>query len=117
MRRRAQAAASALAGHFAARQRLEVCVFCGHDFVNPVDWETEGDDHWRILLRCGHCDVSREVTVTHEETQRFDRELNRRAAPIARSAERLERDGMRRDAETLIAALRLDLIDAADFAR
>lgn len=90
---------------------------CGDDFVNPVEWETEGDDHWRMLLRCGSCGVSREVTVTHDEAQRFDRELNRRAQPIARTADRLERDRMKRETEALIAALRLDLIDAADFAR
>ena len=116
MRDRVRAAASALKRHLSA-SGLEVCPDCSRDYVNPVDWEPAGADHWRMLLRCGHCGASRDVTVSDHVAQRFDRELNRRAAPIAKAAERLEFERMKADAETLIAALRLDLIDAADFAR
>jgi hypothetical protein len=116
MRDRVRAAASAFKRHTSA-SGLEVCPDCRRDFVNPVEWETAGPDHWRMLLRCGSCSASREVTVSDHVAQRFDHELNRRAQPIATAAERLDFERMKADAETLIAALRLDLIDAADFAR
>jgi hypothetical protein len=116
MRDRVRAAASAFKRHTSA-SGLVVCPDCRRDFVNPVEWETAGPDHWRMLLRCGYCTASREVTVSDHVAQRFDDELNRRAQPIAKAAERLDFERMKVDAETLIAALRRDLIDAADFAR
>jgi hypothetical protein len=116
MRDRARAIAAALARHLTG-SGLEICVACGRDYVNPVEWESAGDDHWRMFLRCGDCYASREVTVSDHVAQRCDRELHRRTLPIARAVERLDLERMKADAETLIAALRLDLIDAADFAR
>jgi hypothetical protein len=125
MRRRvasARAAASGLGRHLSASGAagaagLEVCVACRRDFVNPIAWEAVGADRWWMLLRCGECGVMREVTVTDADAQRFDAELNRRALPIARAAERLDMQRMAAQAATLIAALKRDLIDAADFAR
>jgi hypothetical protein len=128
MRRRvahARAAASSLARHLrapgpaapAAEAGLEVCVACGRDFVNTIEWDAVGEDRWWMLLRCGECGVVREVTVSDGDAQRFDAELNKRALPIARAAHRLDLDRMAAQAATLIAALERDLIDAADFAR
>jgi hypothetical protein len=96
--------------------RLEGCPMCGRDFVNPVDWEPVGSEHWRILLRCGECETWREVTVTNEVARRYDVELDRRAAVLAASWERLDRERMIGEVETMTTALRLSLIDAADFA-
>src|SRR4051794_4945690 len=96
--------------------RLEGCPTCGRDFVNPVDWEAVGLEHWRILLRCGECETWREVTVTNAVARRYDVELNRRAAALARSWERLDRERMIGEVEAMTTALRLSLIDAADFA-
>jgi len=89
---------------------------CGRDFVNPVDWEPVGAEHWRILLRCGECETWREVTVTNAVARRYDVELKRRAAALARSWERLDRERMIGEVEAMTTALRLSLIDAADFA-
>jgi len=94
---------------------LENCQLCGRDFVNPVSWEPLGDCHWWMLLHCGECDAWREVTVSDAEAQRFDVELDRRADILARAAARLDRQRMAADVETMIAALRRGLIDAADF--
>jgi hypothetical protein len=96
--------------------RLEGCPMCGRDFVNPVDWEPVGSEYWRILLRCGECETWREVTVTNAVARRYDVELNRRAAVLAASWERLDRERMIGEAEAMTTALRLSLIDAADFA-
>jgi hypothetical protein len=95
---------------------LETCPVCERDFVNPVSWEPAGDRHWWMLLRCGECDAWREVTVSDAAAQRFDVELDRRADMLARAAARLDSQRMAADVETMIAALRRGLIDAADFA-
>jgi hypothetical protein len=89
---------------------------CGRDFVNPVDWEPVGSEHWRILLRCGECETWREVTVTNAVAQRYDVELDRRAAVLKASWERLDRERMIGEVEAMTTALRRGLIDAADFA-
>jgi hypothetical protein len=96
---------------------LEHCRVCSRDFVNPMAWEPVGEDAWWMLLRCGECGIAREVTVADDEADRFDLALNRRATPIARALERLDLERMAAEVETLIVALRRDLIDASDFAR
>jgi uncharacterized Zn finger protein len=101
----------------AAAPGLEHCAVCSRDFVNPMAWEPVGEHAWWMLLRCGECGTAREVTVADDEADRFDVALNRRATPIARALERLDLERMATDVETLIVALRRDLIDASDFAR
>ena len=89
---------------------------CGRDFVNPVDWEPVGSEHWWLLLRCGECETRREVTVTNAVARRYDAELDRRADILIASLERLDRERMIGQVEAMAIALRLSLIDAADFA-
>jgi hypothetical protein len=95
---------------------LETCALCRADFVNPVDWEPDGDTHWWMLLRCGACGTWREATVTNEVAARYEIELNRRLDVVARALERLDSRRMAAEVETMIQALRRGLIDAADFA-
>jgi hypothetical protein len=57
------------------------------------------------------------VTVTNVVAERFDLELDRRAAIIQRTVHRLDRERMAQQVEAMIGALRHGLIDAADFAR
>lgn len=93
------------------------CGACGKDFVNPVDWEPVSPEAWWMRLRCGECHVWREVTVSNAVATRFDVELDRRAEVLQRELEKLDRERMVQQAETMIGALRHGLIDAADFAR
>jgi hypothetical protein len=99
-----------------AERRLELCAMCGRDFVNPVDWQPAGPEHWWLLLRCGECETWREVTVTNAAARRYDAELGRRAGIVAASLERLDRERMIGEVAAMTIALRLCLIDAADFA-
>jgi hypothetical protein len=85
--------------------------------VNPVDWEPVDEGHWWMLLRCGECETWREVTVTNAIAQRFDVELDRRLDVIARTWNKIDRQRMAAEMETIIGALRRGLLDAADFAR
>jgi hypothetical protein len=96
---------------------LHRCVACGKDYVNPVDWEPVTPESWWMRLRCGECEIWREVTVTNEVAERFDIELDRRAAIIQRALHKLDRERMVEQVETMIGMLRHGLIDPADFAR
>jgi flavoprotein len=96
---------------------LEKCLMCGRDFVNPVDWEPVDEEGWWMLLRCGECDTWREVTVSNAIASRFDIELNRRLDVVSRALDRIDRQRMAEEVETMIRALRQGLLDAADFAR
>jgi hypothetical protein len=108
--------AAAIRG-LAASGGLQRCPDCRQPFVCPMEWETAGEEHWRIELRCGACGSWREELVTNEEAREFDLVLDRQCAQIARRLHELERDEMRAGLETFVTALDRDLIDASDFAR
>jgi hypothetical protein len=99
----------------AATDELMLCVLCGSDFVTPVDWSEHDETRWWIRLRCGECGETREVVVPQDVAHRYDRELDRTSEPIASTLSRMERERMAADVDALATALRLDLIDAADF--
>jgi hypothetical protein len=106
-----------LAGPTTPFPRLVDCPHCGCDYVNPAAWEERGETHWWIRLRCGACDLVREVEVTNGEAERFDRDLDRGLAHIAAAIDRLERARMRAAVDALSVALERDLIGPSDFVR
>ena len=97
--------------------RLETCPSCHKDFVQPVSWEPDGDERWWMFLRCGECGMSREVSVTNADAERYEAALHSRASVISRALRKLELDRMKEEVESFVTALQRDLIDAADFAR
>jgi hypothetical protein len=97
------------------RPGLHVCSCCRSDFVVPVDWEEADATHWWIRLRCGECGHVREVTVADVVAQRFDHALEASMVTLRSAVASSDRKGMEHDLDTLIAALRRDLIDASDF--
>jgi hypothetical protein len=96
---------------------LAVCSACGDDFVYPVCWHPEDDEHWSMLLRCGGCGERREVTLPDIEAHRFDRELDEAERQIELAADRLSYERFEVEVQAFTSALEHDLIDAADFAR
>ncbi len=109
MRRRNPAAKKPEAG-------LENCPVCGRDFVQPVSWEPAGDTHWWMFVRCGECGMSREIAVTNDEADRFERALHARASVLASQARQLEQERLSAEIDAFAAALQQDLIDADFFA-
>ena len=99
------------------RRELTVCLECGADYVNPVEWRAHGACHWWMLLRCGGCEAQREEVVPDPLAERFDRELDHALAEIGRVADRLRYERLASEADAFAAALERDLIDAEDFAR
>ncbi len=47
-----------------------------------------------MFLRCAECGVSREVTVSHAEAERFETALHSRASILSTTARRLEAERM-----------------------
>jgi hypothetical protein len=101
----------------AVSTRLIDCPRCGLDFVNPVRWEPQGETHWWMRLRCGHCGFVREAIVPNDDAEQFSAELDQGTFAIADAVARSDRARMLADAEVLSSALEHDLIDADDFAR
>ena len=95
---------------------LTICQSCGADSVIPTEWTQQVDSSWWMHLRCGSCGAFREVVVPDAAAQRYDADLDRGTHEIAAALRRLEREQMAEQADALATALRLDLIDAADFA-
>jgi hypothetical protein len=83
----------------------------------PERWGEADNRHWWISLRCGACGERREEVVTDEAAQEFDHRLDRALDQIEREADRLARELMSAEADTLAAALDRDLIDVEDFRR
>lgn len=99
------------------RDGLHRCPQCRRPFACPMEWETAGDDHWLIQLRCGACGEWREVLATNEEASAFDVVLDRQCDEIGRALKRIELEEMRAGLDAFVGALDHDLIDASDFAR
>lgn len=76
-----------------------------------------GETDWWIRIRCAECGCVREVEVTNEHAQRFDRDLARRVKQIAVVLGRLDRERMISDSEAMTVAFERDLIDPGDFCR
>jgi hypothetical protein len=99
----------------ATPRRLDLCPTCGEEFVYPVTWTESGPADWWLLLRCGACGTWRDVVASNNTVEAFDRILDEEMDVIRAAAERLARESLSAQAETLSAALRLDLLGADDF--
>jgi hypothetical protein len=97
--------------------RLIECAYCGTDHVCPVETEVVDETRCWIRLRCGTCEVWRDVVVSNDEAARFERAVGQQAASIERAAARLDRERMAQELDAFLVALERDLIDASSFAR
>jgi uncharacterized Zn finger protein len=100
---------------FRRPSRLERCPRCSEEFVYPVTWTESGPADWWVLLRCGACGAWRDVIASNQAVEAFDRLLDEHVHMIRTAAERLARESLSAQADTLGAALRLDLLTADDF--
>jgi hypothetical protein len=94
---------------------LHWCPACGADFVHPITWTESGPADWWLLLRCGECGTRRDVVASNLVVAEFDRVLDEELDRIKLTADRLERETLRAQADSFGTALRMDLLTADDF--
>jgi hypothetical protein len=99
----------------ASSGRLDLCGVCGAEFVCPITWSESGPGGWWLHLRCGECGNSREVVASNAAVAEYDSHLDDGMRDINAAAERLAREALAIEADTLGAALRRDLLGADDF--
>ena len=92
-----------------------MCAACGEAYVYPVTWAESGPADWWLLLRCGSCGESRDIVVSNAMAAEYDSRLDAEMSAIHAAANRLQHEALAGDADTLAAALRLDLLGADDF--
>jgi hypothetical protein len=56
-----------------------------------MEWDTAGESHWLIQLRCGECGCWPDVRVSNAGAAAFDVALDRQIVPITRTLARLDR--------------------------
>jgi hypothetical protein len=99
-----------------ARPSWLACEGCRGRYVCPLEWEPVDEQTWWVACRCGACGHRHEVLLSNVQAAHWDVELCRQTAAIEREIARLDRERMAAEAASFTAALRHDLIDAADFA-
>ena len=99
-----------------ARPSWLACGACRSRYVCPLDWNPVDEETWWVACRCGECGHRHEALLSNGQAAHWDVELFRQTAAIEREVERLDRERMATEAAAFTAALRHDLIDAADFA-
>jgi transcription elongation factor Elf1 len=99
----------------ASSGRLDLCGACGEAFVCPVTWSESGPGDWWLVLRCGSCGKSREVVASNAAVAAYDSLLDDGMREINIAAERLAREAIAAEADTLGAALARGLLTADDF--
>jgi hypothetical protein len=97
------------------RNRVDTCRACGSDFVYPVSWGEEDEDHWWMLLRCGACGHRCDAVVRDEVAKEFDAKLRRDEFLIARVADNLNQEWRKAEIDAFAAAMEHGAITADDF--
>lgn len=97
-----------------ARDLLD-CGSCDSPFVQPTEWEEEGERHWKICLRCPNCEERGTVVIPDSVVDQYDLLLERGSAELARDLHELAQSNIEEEAERLRDALDQDLLLPEDF--
>jgi hypothetical protein len=99
-----------------AQPGLYACPVCGARTVSVLDEDELDALHSRVVLRCAECETWRRVVVTIWGLEAYRHGLAIDRAQMQETLARLEHERMVAATQALIAALRRDLVDPADFA-
>ncbi|HEV2998022.1 MAG TPA: hypothetical protein VGX16_02870 [Solirubrobacteraceae bacterium] len=94
---------------------LHVCPSCAGHLVYPLDWSEEGEEHWRILLRCPECQEVREGVFGQTAVELLDDELDRATGALLSDFQRMTHANMVQEIEFFVRALHADVIVPSDF--
>lgn len=94
---------------------LHLCPECEAGLVYPLEWEEVSATHWEVDLRCPNCEWFHVGAYEQEVVDRFDDELDRGTAALARDLKQLTRANMEEEIERFCEALDSDAIWPMDF--
>lgn len=94
---------------------LHVCGRCSSEFVQPVEWEEAGADHWEVDLRCPSCGWETSGVFSQEAVEHLDAQLDHGMEALVGDLRRLAHANMEDEIERFVAALGNDLIVPEDF--
>jgi hypothetical protein len=94
---------------------LCVCEVCTSELVEPVEWESAGDECWRVTLRCPNCDHRCDGVFSQECVDRFDERLDDGTGALVADLKRMEQAAMAEDVERFVGALLAGAILPEDF--
>jgi ribosomal protein S27E len=92
-----------------------ICEQCSSELVEPTAWEADGEECWRVALRCPNCEHTTDGVFTQACVDRFDMRLDDGTAALVTDLKRLEHANMIDDVERFIGALRSGAIAPEDF--
>jgi hypothetical protein len=98
-----------------SRDAPHVCPCCRLPLVQAVDWESTGDDHWRLLLACPNCEWTGERMLTDALVERLEDELEAGTRQLIFELARMTQSNMREYAERFTTALAQGGILPEDF--
>src|SRR5579862_6239922 len=75
-------------------QPLHICDGCESELVYPINWVAEAPLHWRILLRCPNCEITREGIFTEPTIDVFADALYRGETALLSTLARLSSENM-----------------------
>jgi hypothetical protein len=99
------------------RHRLEDCPDCGGDWVQPLWWEQQPHDQWRVMRWCPECHWSSHGLYEQADLERYDEVLDRGMDVLRADLRRLTAETMELELAVLSRVLADDLVSPDDFAR
>jgi hypothetical protein len=94
---------------------LHLCPECSSDLVQPVHWEADDQDAWRMTLECPNCRWSREGVFHADQLEPFEDHLEDGVAALLADLRQLTQANMNEEIERFVAALEADWILPEDF--
>jgi hypothetical protein len=94
---------------------LQMCPRCDRPFIQPLDWEHAGDDHWFVCLGCASCGWVGERVLSLKLLDRLEEELDESTRVLELALVRITRSNMSEYCERFAAALEGNAILAEDF--
>jgi transcription elongation factor Elf1 len=94
---------------------LHICDSCKSDFVSPITWNYLGDEKFWMLIRCGECELSKEIIVTQSVADSYEKNLEETAKPIDYRKSVMKAEREEQEAQDLIQKVLSGEITADDF--
>lgn len=91
------------------------CIHCESPLVQPVSWEEQARETWRVLLRCPECETWRDDDFDQATVEAFDEALDAGTDALTADYRKLCRANMADEIDSFVAAVDAGAIAPEDF--